>query len=176
MRYNRYIAGGIVCFLAAAVAGYGYVSHEPFSAGGLVEVRGRVVEAVERETGTGAAVMELRLADNPTLFRVPVEAYEMVPDRAALRFDLGQRPRVTLGVDSASLRNPVVAITGASAPAAFVSTLSTARGEYLTNADWVKWYRAQRDAKRNVMLGGLVVGSVLLAMRNRAHVPAPARR
>jgi hypothetical protein len=169
---------GILGLLLTAYAGIGYFVYEPFSPGSLTQVRGRVEQVVERASRSGKSpFVELRLKGDPTLFRIPIETYAMVPDRAAFLRDLEFGPTVTLGVDSVSLRNPSEPVTGSLEAAAFVSTIATPLRAYVTSADQAEWHRENHQAARNMMLFFLAASILMLFVRTpRRSSPAPPAR
>lgn len=169
---------GTLSLALTVYAGIGYFTSEPFSPGSLTQVRGRVEQVTERKSRRSDRLfVELRLKGNPTLFRIPIETYEMVPDRGEFLRDLQVGRTVTLGVDSGTLRNPQEPVTGSLEAAAFVSTIATPFRAYVTNADQAEWHRENRTAARNMMLFFLAGACLILFVRTpRRSSPAPPAR
>lgn len=161
----------VFAFAMSAFGGWNYFFREPFSVGSLTYVSGKVTEVTEYESrsrrrGGTSRFMEMRLRDQPQLFRIPISVYGMVPDRAAFIKDLQSRPWVTLGVDPAELRDPGRPVTGTLQPAVFVSTISTRRREYVNAASWAAWDRDQHAAARTMLLAFFAIGFFLYAFRH----------
>jgi hypothetical protein len=169
-----FLVFAILGFVISAWSGYTYFFPEPFSPSSLVRVSGRVNEVAVRGTSDGdATFVELRLEGNPRLFRMSAMTFGMVANRDAFLADLRSHPAATLGVDSASFREPSRPIPGNLEPATWVTTIATPLAEYVTAANWVEWHRENHQAAGYMAVFSILAGCFLLFMRNRLEFVFP---